>query len=231
MAILEQYALLSPATCICPRCELTAVPYMRGQIQRSKRNFLLQRRPYCAIICHRCHTIIGWEEPARTATCVIVEEVRRMLAQKHIESVVAPGDANPQGVAYHQDDNVLYVQSIPIKRHDNVICVGYNHVKNCLVVKVPEELTPKLSGLIPDHTQLKRTTYYFSLFREDVFETVIDFITIIVPPRWKRVVQSILPWRQKPDFERHFCIPALLFNCFSTWWWYQKQKRNQNEKM
>lgn len=48
----------------CPRCGVSSNGFMRGQVQRSKR-FLgfLWRRPYCAIICHVCKDIIGYESP------------------------------------------------------------------------------------------------------------------------------------------------------------------------
>ena len=48
----------------CPRCKVSSNGFMRGQVQRSKR-FLsfLWRRPYCAIICHVCKDIIGYESP------------------------------------------------------------------------------------------------------------------------------------------------------------------------
>jgi hypothetical protein len=48
----------------CPRCGVSSDGFMRGQVQRSKR-FLgfLWRRPYCAIICHICKDIIGYESP------------------------------------------------------------------------------------------------------------------------------------------------------------------------
>jgi hypothetical protein len=48
----------------CPRCGVSSNGFMRGQVQRSKRlAYVLWRRPYCAIICHVCKDIIGWESP------------------------------------------------------------------------------------------------------------------------------------------------------------------------
>ena len=49
---------------ICPKCNERFPEFMRGQVQRSKR-FLgfLWKRDYCAIICHACKEIIGWESP------------------------------------------------------------------------------------------------------------------------------------------------------------------------
>jgi hypothetical protein len=48
----------------CPKCGTCFPEFLRGQVQRSKR-FLgfLWRRPYCAVICHACKQIIGWEAP------------------------------------------------------------------------------------------------------------------------------------------------------------------------
>ena len=48
----------------CPNCGTLAPEFMRGLVQRNKR-FLgfLWRRPYCAVICHSCQKIIGWESP------------------------------------------------------------------------------------------------------------------------------------------------------------------------
>ena len=49
---------------ICPKCGERFPEFLRGQVQRSKR-FLgfLWRQPYCAVICHGCKRIIGWEQP------------------------------------------------------------------------------------------------------------------------------------------------------------------------
>jgi len=48
----------------CPKCGTLAPEFMRGQVQRSKRFlWVLWRRPYCAVICHGCKEIIGWESP------------------------------------------------------------------------------------------------------------------------------------------------------------------------
>jgi len=48
----------------CPKCGEDDPDFMRGMVQRSKR-FLgfLWRRDYCAVICHNCHEIIGYESP------------------------------------------------------------------------------------------------------------------------------------------------------------------------
>lgn len=50
----------------CPKCGAGWPEFMRGQVQRSKR-FLgfLWKRPYCAVICHKCKNIIGWESPPK----------------------------------------------------------------------------------------------------------------------------------------------------------------------
>lgn len=46
----------------CPLCGIPFPEFMRGQVQRSKRLLgVLWKRPYCAIICHECKNIIGWE--------------------------------------------------------------------------------------------------------------------------------------------------------------------------
>jgi len=48
----------------CPKCGTLFPDFMRGQVQRSKRFLgILWRRPYCAVICHGCKKIIGWESP------------------------------------------------------------------------------------------------------------------------------------------------------------------------
>ncbi len=48
----------------CPNCSEPFPEFMRGLVQRSKR-FLgfLWRRDYCAVICHKCKDIVGWESP------------------------------------------------------------------------------------------------------------------------------------------------------------------------
>lgn len=45
----------------CPRCGQPFPEFMRGMVQSKWRRFL--RLPYCAVICHRCKAIIGWEKP------------------------------------------------------------------------------------------------------------------------------------------------------------------------
>lgn len=48
----------------CPECKEPFPDFMRGQIQRGKRWFFIgPKRPYCAVICHGCKNIIGWEAP------------------------------------------------------------------------------------------------------------------------------------------------------------------------
>lgn len=48
----------------CPRCGTAFPEFLRGRVQRSKRFLsILWKRPYCAVICHACTEIIGWESP------------------------------------------------------------------------------------------------------------------------------------------------------------------------
>jgi predicted nucleic-acid-binding Zn-ribbon protein len=48
----------------CPKCGASFPEFMRGQVQRNRRFlWILWNRPYCAVICHKCNEIIGWEEP------------------------------------------------------------------------------------------------------------------------------------------------------------------------
>ena len=45
----------------CPKCGAPFPEFLRGQVQSDWRRWL--RLPYCAIICHGCKEIIGWEKP------------------------------------------------------------------------------------------------------------------------------------------------------------------------
>jgi hypothetical protein len=45
----------------CPKCGQMFPEFMRGQVQSWWRKAL--RMKYCAIICHACKEIIGWEKP------------------------------------------------------------------------------------------------------------------------------------------------------------------------
>ena len=48
----------------CPKCGERFPEFMRGMVQRSKRYlWVFWKRPYCAVICHGCKAIIGWEKP------------------------------------------------------------------------------------------------------------------------------------------------------------------------
>lgn len=48
----------------CPKCGAGFNPFMRGQVQRSKRFlWVLWPRDYCALICHACKEVVGWESP------------------------------------------------------------------------------------------------------------------------------------------------------------------------
>lgn len=46
---------------VCPKCGTKAPEFLRGLVQSTLRRFF--RRPYCAVICHGCKNIIGWEKP------------------------------------------------------------------------------------------------------------------------------------------------------------------------
>jgi hypothetical protein len=45
----------------CSECGAAFPEFMRGQVQSGWRKLL--RLPYCAVICHQCKEIIGWEKP------------------------------------------------------------------------------------------------------------------------------------------------------------------------
>lgn len=48
----------------CGKCDTPFPEFMRGQVQRPKRWLWFgPKRPYCAVICHGCKQIIGWELP------------------------------------------------------------------------------------------------------------------------------------------------------------------------
>jgi len=48
----------------CPVCGARPfVPFMRGEVQRARRSWLLRRQDYCALICSGCHAIAGYESP------------------------------------------------------------------------------------------------------------------------------------------------------------------------
>ena len=59
-----EYDLLKPypyAREICRKCGGPFPEFLRGIVQsRSRKLFGF---PYCAIICHHCKEVIGWEEP------------------------------------------------------------------------------------------------------------------------------------------------------------------------
>jgi len=49
---------------LCPGCNQDFEPFMRGQVQRSKRFlWIFGIRDYCAVICYHCKNIVGWESP------------------------------------------------------------------------------------------------------------------------------------------------------------------------
>lgn len=46
----------------CPNCGRVFWPFMRGQVHRRKRKWLIgPKRPYLAIICYECKKVLGWE--------------------------------------------------------------------------------------------------------------------------------------------------------------------------
>lgn len=45
----------------CKHCGEPFPEFMRGQVQSAWRRFF--RLPYCAVICHKCKRITGWEKP------------------------------------------------------------------------------------------------------------------------------------------------------------------------
>lgn len=49
----------------CPKCDAPFEPFLRGQVQRSARKWIIgPRQPYCALICRACKEIVGFEYPA-----------------------------------------------------------------------------------------------------------------------------------------------------------------------
>jgi hypothetical protein len=45
----------------CKHCGAGFPEFMRGQVQSTLRRFFGMR--YCAVICHECKQITGWEKP------------------------------------------------------------------------------------------------------------------------------------------------------------------------
>lgn len=45
----------------CNKCGAQFPEFMRGQVQSAWRRLLFL--PYCAVICHKCKQVIGWEKP------------------------------------------------------------------------------------------------------------------------------------------------------------------------
>lgn len=45
----------------CQKCGQPFPNFMRGQVQSDVRRFF--GLPYCAVICHNCKRVIGWEKP------------------------------------------------------------------------------------------------------------------------------------------------------------------------
>ena len=45
----------------CGECGAAFPEFVRGQVQSWWRK--LRRLPYCAVICHECKEVIGWEKP------------------------------------------------------------------------------------------------------------------------------------------------------------------------
>jgi len=45
----------------CPKCGAPFPEFMRGVVQSWWRRIF--KLPYCAVICHKCKKIIGWEKP------------------------------------------------------------------------------------------------------------------------------------------------------------------------
>lgn len=57
----EQLARMPYALERCKKCGGPFPEFMRGQVQSWWRRWL--RLPYCAVICHHCKQITGWEKP------------------------------------------------------------------------------------------------------------------------------------------------------------------------
>ena len=45
----------------CKHCGAEHPDFLRGQVQSSWRRFF--GLAYCAVICHKCKKLIGWERP------------------------------------------------------------------------------------------------------------------------------------------------------------------------
>lgn len=57
----EQLRYAPPALKKCKYCSAPNPDFMRGEVQSTWRRIL--RLPYCAVICHRCKRLTGWEKP------------------------------------------------------------------------------------------------------------------------------------------------------------------------
>ena len=60
----DEYAQLKGAPYSLEECKCCGEPFpefMRGQVQSSWRRFF--GLDYCAVICHKCKEITGWEKP------------------------------------------------------------------------------------------------------------------------------------------------------------------------
>jgi hypothetical protein len=57
----KQLASYPYAKEVCQKCGQPFPEFMRGQVQSGWRRFF--GLAYCAVICHKCKQVIGWEKP------------------------------------------------------------------------------------------------------------------------------------------------------------------------
>lgn len=71
----KECELLKKEPYVFEKCKLCGTPFpefMRGQVQSSSRKFF--GLPYCAVICHNCKDVIGWEQPTKRTIKLITGE-------------------------------------------------------------------------------------------------------------------------------------------------------------
>lgn len=68
-----EYTILSrypPPLKRCPFCgDEPFRPFLRGMVQRAKRDIRGRRRGYCLLICEACKVPVGYEAPPWNARC------------------------------------------------------------------------------------------------------------------------------------------------------------------
>jgi len=168
----------------CPECGFnlseSSYHWARGSVQRCKRKWgFLWRQPYCACICHKCHNLVGWEEPPLDIGHIILVEVRKELRQQGVYAEWMKGMSHNQ-LEVVTESGWLCIDS---RRHGRQhIIISYVYDTASLNVEIdPYDVNCAIKGMIPPRYNGDKWGggHYFYLFDMAKNGAINDTVSVV----------------------------------------------------